>query len=407
MTDVSDIPVPDHVPPELVVDYAFADQPNVDRCPYSANAKIHDLPDVFFSRRAYRSGASWIVTSAEYIREVYTNPETFSSNNATGFLRLLGKDVNLIPVEVDPPMHRLYRSIINTRFMPAVLNPMEESLRERAREMIAGLLDKEMFEFETEYGRPYPVRIFLDLMNLPKDRLNEFVEWEDNLLHGSSLEIIAQGAKNIMDYLEGVIPERKKNLGDDLLSTIIQAKVGDRPITDEEIFAMSFLLFFGGLDTVAATMTFIFKHLAEHPEDQALLRAEPELIPDAVEEFLRAYSVVSSPRVVAHDVEFHGVPMKKGDRVLLASTMAGRDPEAFENPEKVDLRRKNVRHLAFASGPHICVGAPLARRELRISLEEWMKNAPPFEIAPGDRAVTRGQGVFDVKRLPLVWKREG
>jgi cytochrome P450 len=406
MSETNPMPVPEHVPPELLIDYAFGDQLGVDRCPYAANAKIHDLPNVFFTRQAYRTGGSWIVTSAEYIREAYTNPEIFSSNNATGFLRLLGKDINLIPVEVDPPLHRLYRSIINGRFTPAAMNPMEDSLRERAREMIRGLLSKDQFEFEAEYGRPYPVRIFLDLMALPTERLDEFVQWEDQLLHGGSIEIIAQGAQNIMSYLEEVIPERKKNLGDDLLSTIIQGTIDDRPITDDEIFAMSFLLFFGGLDTVAATMTFIFKHLAEHPEDQALLRAEPELIPGAVEEFLRAYSVVSSPRVVAQDVDFHGVKMKVGDRIMLASTMAGRDPEAFENADKVDLRRKNVRHLAFASGPHICVGAPLARRELRISLEEWMKLAPPFAISPDDCAVTRGQGVFDVKRLPLVWTGE-
>lgn len=405
MSEHLKVAVPPHVPDNLLIDYAFADQPGVDRCPYTANTKIHDLPDIFFSRRAYRSGASWIVTSAEYIREIYTNPEVFSSNNATGFLRLLGKDVDLIPVEVDPPMHRLYRSIINPRFTPAALNPMEDQLRKRARDMIDVLLKKDSFEFETDFGRPYPVRIFLDLMNLPTERLEEFVQWEDDLLHGRSLEVIANGAKNIMAYLESVIPERKENLGDDLLSTIIQAKVGDRPINDQEIFAMSFLLFFGGLDTVAATMTYIFKHLAEHPEDQELLRNEPELIQGAVEEFLRAYSVVSSPRVVAQDIDFHGVQLKKGDRVLLASTMAGRDPEAFENADQVDLRRKNVRHLAFASGPHICAGAPLARRELKIALEEWMAHAPPFEIAPNDHAVTRGQGVFDVKRLPLVWKR--
>jgi len=396
-------PAPDHVPPDLVIDYAFSDQPGVDRCPFSANARIHDLPNVFYSRRA-RAKPGWVIAAADYIREAYGSPEIFSSRNATGFLRLLGKDFDLIPVEIDPPAHRLYRSAIAGRFTPAVLNAMEDSLRARAREMLSSLADQDTFEFETAYGRPYPVQIFLDLMGLPKERLQEFVAWEEQLLHGDSLEVVADGARKITSYLEAVIPERKANLGDDLLSDIIRAKVGERPVTDDEIFAMSFLLFFGGLDTVAATMTFIFKHLAENPEDQALLRAEPELIPGAIEEFLRAYSVVSSPRVVAEDIEFHGVTMKKGDRVLLAAALAGRDPEAFDNAAKVDLRRKNVRHLAFASGNHICLGAPLARRELRITLEEWMR-ASPFEIAPGDRAVTRAQGVFDVQRLPLAWTK--
>jgi cytochrome P450 len=313
--------------------------------------------------------------------------------------------VDLIPVEVDPPRHRLYREIINRHFTPAVLAPMEPSLRNSARQLIDQILETDHFEFEVRYGRPYPVRIFLDLMDLPTSRLDEFVSWEEQLLHGETLEVIAMGAANIMGYLEGVIPERRAKLGDDILSTIIQGKVDDRPLNDEEILAMSFLLFFGGLDTVAATMTFIFKHLAEHPEDQDLLRREPELIPGAVEEFLRAYSVVNSPRRVAEDLEFHGVKMKKGERVLLAASLAGRDPEALVDGGRVDLRRKNVRHLAFASGPHMCVGAPLARRELKISLEEWLTRAPPFEITSGDQAITRGRGVFDVQRLPLSWRR--
>lgn len=395
--------IPSHVPQELVFDYRFADQPGVDRCPYEANSHVHDLPDIFFSPGGYRAKPAWVVTSHKIASEAYTKPELFSSNNVTGFLRLLGKDVDLIPVEIDPPMHRLYRKILNPAFTPKALNPMEDDLRRRARSMIQGLIQRDTFEFETEFGRPYPVRIFLDLMNLPTERLEEFVEWEDQLLHGENDAVVASGAKSIMAYLEEVIPERKASLGDDLLSMIIQSDVDGRPITDEEIFAMSFLIFFGGLDTVAATMTYIFKHLAENLEEQAKLRANPGLIPDAVEEFLRAFSVVSSPRIVALDMTFHGVEMKKGDRVTLASPLADRDPEAFEDPNRVDFERGKARHLAFGSGPHMCAGAPLARRELRIALEEWMAIAPPFVIAEGDRAITRAQGVFDVQRLPLAW----
>jgi cytochrome P450 len=403
--ETTEAPTPDHVPPELVIDYAFSDQSGVDRDPFVANAKIHQLPDIFFSRRVQRSGPTWIVTSAAHIREIYTHPELFSSRNVAGLLRLAGKDVDLIPVEIDPPMHTVYRGAIMPWFTPVALKTMEGSLRQRAWEFIDAVLAKDSFEFETEYGRPYPVGIFFDLMGLPKERLREFVAWEEQLMHGASVDIVTQGARSLTSYLEEVIPERKQNPGDNLLGKIVQAKVGDRPINDEEIIAMSFLMFIGGLDTVAATLAFIFKHLAEHPDDQALLRSSPELIPDAVEEFLRAFSVSTSPRIVAQDMEFHGVQMKMGDRILLTTTLAGRDPEAFENADKVDLRRKNVRHLAFAAGPHMCPGNHLARRELRISLEEWLKRAPPFEIAPNDRAVTRAQGVFDVRRLPLVWKR--
>ena len=163
------------------------------------------------------------------------------------------------------------------------------------------------------------------------------------------------------------------------------------------------LLLFGGLDTVAATLNLIFKYLAEHPQQQQLLRDEPALIPNAVEEFLRAFSVVPSPRVVAQDFEFHGVAMRKGDRVILNVMMSGRDPSSRDDPNTVDFRRENTRHMAFASGVHHCLGAHLARRELRIALEEWTKLVPPFRTDPTDPPITHARGVWGVKRLPIVW----
>jgi len=404
MTEEAEFVRPEHVPEELVIDYDISVQAGVDRCPFEANAKVHDLPDIFFvAGSAARRGASWVISSRELALEAYAKADIFSSNNATGFLRILGKDMDLIPVEIDPPLHALYRRILNPVFTPAALSPLEGELRGRAREMIQGILNQDRFEFETSFGRPYPVSIFLDLMRLPIEKLEEFVEWEELLLHGKDMEDVSRGAQHIFDYLAEIIPQRKEDLDDDLLSLIITAKVGDRNITDDEIFAMSFLIFFGGLDTVAATINFIFKHLAENPQVQQQLRDDPTLIPNAVEEFLRAFAVVNSPRVVKQDVEFHGVQMKAGDRVTILSALAGRDPDWIDNPEVVDVTRGRLRHLAFGSGPHTCAGANLARRELRIAIEEWMKLAPAFKIDPDDRAITSAHGVFSVKRLPLVW----
>lgn len=408
MSAVSSSAAPTHVPADLILDHVFAEQPGAEKDPYIANIPVLDLPPIYYSLKegGPRRDGVWVLNRAAIIREAYQDSDLFSSNNATGFLRLVGRDLNLIPVELDPPEHTKYRLILNPRFTPGRMNEMEDSIRQRARELLDQVISKGACEFEVAFGRPFPVSIFLDLMDLPQDRLFEFVDWEEKLLHGATIEEVTEGASLILNYLEEVIAQKKGQGGADLASHIINGQVDGRPLTDDEIISMSFLIFFGGLDTVAATLNFAFKHLAEHPEDQQLLRDEPELIPNAVEELLRAYAVVPSPRVVTRDVEFHGVQMKTGDRVLLNVMMAGRDEAEVENPNKIDFRRENIRHLTFAAGVHRCVGSHLARREIRIALEEWMKFVPPFRTDPNDPPVTHARGVWGVKKLPLIWDPE-
>jgi len=203
--------------------------------------------------------------------------------------------------------------------------------------------------------------------------------------------------------LRRVLAERRAQPADDLLSYVATVEIEGRLLTPDEALGVAFLLYSAGLDTVANMLAFMFKYLAEHPQDQQLLRDEPALIPNAIEELMRAFPIILSGRQVTRDVEWHGVKMKAGDVVTLPTMLAGRDAQEFPNPDVVDFRREKVSHITFAAGPHRCVGSHLARRELRIALEEWLKRVPPFRIKPGERAVTHGIGVFGVERLPLVW----
>jgi len=163
-----------------------------------------------------------------------------------------------------------------------------------------------------------------------------------------------------------------------------------------------FLIFGGGIDTVAASLGFVFLHLARDPDLQAQLRADPTLIPEAVEEFLRRYSLVSVRRRVLRDVEAAGVSMKQGDWVHLMTPLASLDPQAFADPLALDIRRSPNRHTAFSVGPHRCIGSHLARRELVIALEEWLPRLPPFRLAPGEAYRTHG-GLLGVDHLNLEW----
>jgi cytochrome P450 len=187
------------------------------------------------------------------------------------------------------------------------------------------------------------------------------------------------------------------------VSYIVGCQVEGNPVSDERALGIVYLFFVAGLDTVAGTLGFAFRELAERPELQRQLRADPGLIPDAVEEFFRAFGIVVTFRYLTRDHEFHGVRMRKGDMVEIPLAVASRDPAEYENPHLVDFHRENTRNLTFAAGPHRCIGSHLARREMKIALEEWMQRVPEFRIAPGQTAVAHAESVLGVNRLPLVW----
>jgi len=184
---------------------------------------------------------------------------------------------------------------------------------------------------------------------------------------------------------------------------VLTARVNDRVMTDDEKLGMCFLLYVAGLDTVTNQLGFMFKHLAEYPEDQQKLREQPELISNAIEEFIRCYGIVNTVRTVTRDVNFHGVNMKSGDLIFLLAAFSGRDNEKFENAATVDYMRKSQSHISFAAGPHRCAGSHLARRELRIALEEWFARVPPFRVKDGETPRTGVGGVLSVFELPIAW----
>jgi len=208
--------------------------------------------------------------------------------------------------------------------------------------------------------------------------------WEYGLLHSHDMPQILTAAQATVAYLRELIARRKREPADDLTTFCINAQIDGRPVADDEIVGMCFLLFLAGLDTVAAALGLSFRHLALHPEHQAQLRARPELIPDAVEELLRRYSMITSSRLVTEDMEFAGAPMRQGDRVIFSTPLANLDAGEFDQPLAVDFERTPNRHVAFLYGPHRCLGSHLARRELIIAMQEFLQRTPPFRLAPGE-----------------------
>jgi cytochrome P450 len=248
------------------------------------------------------------------------------------------------------------------------------------------------------------VKIFMALMGLPMDMFDQFNAWEYDLLHNLDMQAKIRSAVAIKDFLNELAAERRANPTDDLTSKVVTAQIDGKPLTDDKVIGILYLLFVGGLDTVASSLGFFFQHLAEHPEQQQQLRDDPKLIEAAVEELLRRYSVVTTNRQCKVDVEVGGVQMKAGDWISVCDALGSLDDDAFENPMEVDFHRKNVRHFGFSFGPHFCMGSHLARRELQVALREWLVRIPPFRVKEGEVPVTHGSGVVGVDRLVLTWK---
>jgi len=396
--------VPAHVPPDLVRDWAFATAPGALEDPFTALSALYDGPDIFWSPYARFDMPAWVVTRHELICEVAQDPQTFSNFRQSGFSQLMGEDWDLIPLEKDGTEHSAFRTLMNPLFSPKRVAAIEASVRGVAESLVGALADKGEGELMSAFARPFPVSVFLSLMGLPLDLTPRFLAWEDGLLHGKTQQDRVDAAFAIKRYLNEVIAERRARPADDLVSFAVAGTVDGRRLNDEEIMGICYLLFVAGLDTVASTLGFIFKHLAENPANQQRLRDEPDLRPAAIEEFLRAFSTTTSNRLVTRDIDFHGVPMKAGDRIILCWALSGLDEREFPDAGAVDFRRDHLRHTTFAVGPHRCIGSHLARRELKIALDLVLDRIPPFRLKPGEKAITHATGVFGVDHLPLVWR---
>lgn len=397
---------PAHVPAELVRDFTFAKAPGTDTDPHRAVSVLHGEPDIFFNLHTQTWRApTWVVTRYELLREILADAVTFSSQQISQFSSLIGETWNLIPLEQDPPDHAKYRQLLNPLFIPQRLNTLEDSMRRTCRDLLGKFRDAGECEFTDSFGRPFPVSVFMVLMGLPLEHTDRFLDWEHELLHTLDAAPKRAAALKIKEYLVALIQERRGRPADDFVSHVLSGKVDGRLLSDQEALAVCFLLFVGGLDTVASSLGFAFRYLASNPHAQDRLRSEPALLEPAIEELLRAHAVVTTKRIVTRDINFHGVQMRKGDWVDCATMLANTDEREFPEPFKVDFARSPNRHFTFGTGPHRCIGAPLARREFKIAISEWIDAFRPFRIKSGTTPKTHAVTVFGVEELWLAWDR--
>jgi cytochrome P450 len=405
MTTMFDYTIPDHIPEELIFSLDGESHPELKKNPFAVFANLHkEAPPIFFNPAAFQGAGGWSISDGAIIKEVLQNPELFSSKNNTGFSFLLGRELDLIPLEIDPPEHMKYRIHFNKPLSPRSIAPREESVRSTAISLLEKFQSSGQCEFVEDFAIQFPVRIFMDLFGMPPEDFDRILDYENKLLHVSNtIETRSQAARDIYDYLVDLLADKRANPKDDLASAILGFTVDDRQLTDKGILGMYFLLFVGGLDTVASSLGFAWRYLAANPKAQRQLRENPDLIPGAIEEFFRMHSVVEVRRSVTQDVEFHGVQLKQGDFVNLITAVASLDSKEFENPMEADFERSPNRHCAFVFGPHRCMGSNLARLEMRVALEEWLNRLPEFSIEEDAEIDVNLGAVVSLARLPLVW----
>lgn len=402
---VQDYPLPSHVPPELAMEFPLTTRTVEYVNPYQVIVpELHKGPPIFYATNVFpvAPGGGWVVRRAEDLKKVYEDTEHFIKKGNAQFASMIGESWDVIPTELDPPKHTSFRRALEPVFSPRKMSQLEAKVSGRAEELIAKFKNKGEVEFIRDFAIPFPVSIILDLLGLPQNRMNEFMDWEHNLLHTSNVDDRRNAVATLKAFLYEEIEKREKNPTDDLISSTLNMESDGRKWTREEVFGHCFNLFIGGLDTVTANLGHQFHHLATHLDDQRTLRENPAMIEQAVLELMRAYAAVTTIRICSKEITIHGVTIKPGDRVALCTPLGSNDPEAFDDPTRVILDRRPA-HLSFGHGIHRCLGAHLARRELKVAITDMLAQLPEFRLKPGFKVPYLMSNVMHVNELQLVW----
>jgi cytochrome P450 len=314
-------------------------------------------------------------------------------------------DVGAPPITSDPPVHTWARRLLLSPFSLQAIAKWEPETRELCRTLIDGFIEKGRCDAAADYAQQIPPRIIASMLGIPKEMSGTFTDWVRGFLEFGlqNAEIGGEAGRNIFLYLWDRIQDHKQNPKDDLITYLLNAEVDGEKVPETHVLGTSFLILLAGIDTTWSSIGSALWHLAQNPGDAKRLAAEPELIPTAVEELLRAYSPVTMARIVAGDTEYGGCPMKEGDRLLMNFPAANRDPEKFPDPDKVIIDRAVNPHIAFGVGIHRCAGSNLARMEMRVSIEEWLKRIPSFRLEDPDAVTWAGGQVRGPRSMPVVF----
>lgn len=406
-------PKPDHVPDSLVYDFDFFADPTLVETGHDRAFDIaKNVPPIFWTPR---QGGHWILAGHSAVFDASRDTDMFSNailsfDDIQALVASMpeGSPKPMIPAPItyDPPHHAVYRSPLQKAFSPKVMAESKDTIRNLAIDLIDAVKDKGRCEFIADVAEPMPVVFFLKIFGLPPEKYPEYRQLvKEHFVENADKDPqrIQARLRKVTAVMHDTIIDRKDNPKDDLISLLWQSTFDGRPAELSDIENYAVMLFTAGLDTVVNGMGLGAIHLAKDQALQSELRAHPEKIPQATEEILRRYTFTLPPRFLAHDAEFHGVTMKKGEMALLMLPAADLDEREYPNPTEFDLNREGKAHIAFGAGPHRCLGSHLARIELNLVYEEMLARLPQFRLDPDKPILYHGGHVWGPEEVHLIW----
>jgi len=360
-----------------------------------------------------RRVSSWLPLRYEDVTAIAHDIEHFSSRKIA-VIPITGEEgvepdpvlpYGLPPISSDPPLHTWTRRLLLPWFSHRRVESYEQMTRDLCNRLLDGFLAEGRADAAADYAQQIPVRVIAHILGVPPELSDTFTVWVRDVLEFADDPVRREeGSTGLINFFVAEVGRRKDEPGHDLLSELLHTEMDGELIDPAVVLGIASLVLIAGVDTTWSAIGSSLWHLATHDEDRKRMVSDPAVWPLAIEELLRAYSPVTMAREVTEDVVYAGCPMAAGDKVLMNFPAANRDPEIFEDADTVVLDRALNRHVAFGSGIHRCAGSNLARMELRVALEEWLRRVPEFHVAEGATVTWAGGQVRGPRSVPVVFR---
>jgi cytochrome P450 len=348
-------------------------------------------------------GGAWVATSYQECWEILRDWEHFSSNPTPEGAEQLAGD---IVITLDPPRQQKFRKVLNPYFSPGRMKQLEPQIRAETDELIDEFVEAGTGDLAGVAWRQPGIVFFKYLLGMPVGDVPLCIDLTDTALNGDTEDARNGAWTGLYLHLHDAVAARQSQPAqDDMIDVLLNAEIDGEKLPFGDVVANAMLLVQAGLETTANAMSSAFHHLGSHPEDRDRLIAEPEILPTAVEEFIRfAGSIHGIPRTVSQEVELGGQTFCPGESVLVNYASANRDAAEFPDPDRCVLDRRSNRHLGFGAGVHRCLGSNLARLEFRVGLEQCLSRLPDFALDPDAAAVFHGNSVTrGYRSVPVVF----
>ncbi len=354
----------------------------------------------------------WNFTRYQDVVAINKDNLTFSSHRGTALLPEMHGDQleqqRLMMLNMDPPMHTRYRLLVNKGFTPRMVGQLEDGIRERTAAIVAAAHERGEFDFITEVAAELPLQVIADLMGVPQEDRHKVFDWSNRMVgsedpeYQSAPEEAQLASMELFAYCHALTEQKKADPRADLMSVLTGVELDGERLTELEVDLFFMLLAVAGNETTRNLIGHGMLALLEHPDVYRELTNDPTLLPLAVEEMLRFGSpVMHFRRTAAKNTDVNGFPVAEGEKVVIWYVSANRDETVFADPLRFDIRRDPNPHVAFGGGgPHFCLGANLARLEIRVMFEEMLRRLPDLEQA-GPAVRLRSNFINGIKHLPV------